>query len=104
MILQPAFDHPQRACLSLFGGYLPTPAAASAEILARVAAEHRVPVPVILSKVRTRRVARARQAVMHALRTERKLSFPVIARIRGLKDHATVIHGVRAHQARAASA
>jgi len=47
------------------------------------------------------RISRPRQAAMYAVRTMRPdMSYPMIGRIFGLRDHTTIIHGVRAVQRR----
>jgi len=55
----------------------------------------------LLTKTRKRHIAHPRQMVMYILRLTTNKSFPQIARAVGVKDHATVIHGVRAFEERA---
>lgn len=56
----------------------------------------------IMSKSRYRSIVYPRQEAMWQLRRQTRLSLPQIARHVGVKDHTTVLHGVRAHEKRMA--
>ena len=69
-------------------------------IIAKVALEHGVSAAELLSDTRWQKVAHARQHAFAAVRgMPRKPSYPQIGRWFG-RDHSTVVHGVRAHEAR----
>lgn len=72
-------------------------------IIARVAAKHKLTVREIRTKTRRVVVSHPRQEAMYELRTKLGLSYLMIARLLGLKDHTTVIHGIKAHEARLAA-
>jgi len=52
---------------------------------------------------RTQSLAWARQELMWLLRRQERWSLPQIGRFLGCRDHTTILHGIRAHQARLAS-
>lgn len=72
-------------------------------LLAETAADHAIHVRDILSLSRARPIAHARQDFMWRARQVRwqdggyRYSLPQVARFLGLKDHTSVLHGVRAH-------
>jgi len=70
------------------------------DIIAFVAEEHGVSVPVIMGSCRRREFARPRQIAMYAIRQLcPHMSYPAIGRALGGRDHATVIHGARTIEA-----
>lgn len=71
----------------------------SRDIIAGVAAAFKISVDDIMGESRFRRIAWARQAAYLLIRRERKLSYPQIGQIFG-RDHATVVHGCHAAEAR----
>lgn len=88
--------------LSMWKGEIPvTPRAVSSTILAQVAYDHEVSVADMLSPARHRAVAYARFDAMSRLRALKTLdgtvrySTPQIAKLLGLKDHTTVLNGLR---------
>lgn len=81
---------------------LPLPRTSAREIIADVAAQHRLSVAELLSPTRAFRISHARQHAMWELRQRTALSLPQIAGRLGLKDHTTVCHGLRAHERRLA--
>lgn len=88
--------------------YVPAqaPALASEEtrsIMRRVAERYGLTLADLTGDRRTRYFAYARQEAMWHVRRERpNLSLPSIGRIFGGRDHTTVIHGLRCHEARLA--
>jgi chromosomal replication initiator protein len=62
-----------------------------------------LPLGSIRGKSRCREVAWPRQALMLALRTERRMSYPEIGRRLGKRDHTTVLHGCREAEKRRVS-
>jgi chromosomal replication initiator protein len=91
------------ACPNLCGPAMSEPRRpAPAQIILEVARKRGVTVEEILSGSRVKRISHARQEVMAELRKRTRLSFPQIAAKLGLKDHSSVMHGVRAHESRAA--
>jgi chromosomal replication initiation ATPase DnaA len=99
--------------LSLWRGWISVRARATpptaADIALGVAEAHGLTLAQLRSATRRAAISRPRQAAMAALRAQRRsdgrprFSYPWIARFFGLKHHATVIHGVRAHAARRAA-
>lgn len=85
--------------LSLWKGVIETREHRVSEIINAVAAQHRVDVREILSNDQTQRVCRARQHAMYEVRRRTSLSLPQIGAIFD-RDHATVLHGCRVHEAR----
>jgi chromosomal replication initiator protein len=71
-----------------------------ADIERQVALRHALTVEDLRGPSRARRVAWPRQELMWRARRETRLSLPQIGDRLGGRDHTTVIHGVRAHQAR----
>jgi len=92
------------ACPNLCGAYMPPRAKTPSQIIAEVAAKHGLTVKEITSRNRTWRVSHPRQEAMYELYTRTKLSLPQVARKLGLTDHSTVMHGIRAHEARGGGA
>jgi len=70
----------------------------AARIIARVAAQHRMTVRHMLEPVRDKPRVRARWQAMWELYDTDRYSLPAIAAALGLKDHTTVLHGIRQHQ------
>lgn len=83
--------------------WLPGSPKTAKQIIAHVAERRGMSVKEMLSQTRRRPVARARQEAMWELRQRTRLSLPAIAERLKLKDHTTVLHGVRAHEARLAA-
>ena len=54
-----------------------------------------VPLRVVLSETRTRRIVRARWVAAKVLRDGLRLSIPQIADALGKRDHTTILHGLR---------
>ena len=54
-----------------------------------------VPLRVVLSETRTRRIVRARWVAAKVLRDGLMLSLPQIADALGKRDHTTILHGLR---------
>lgn len=75
---------------------------AQREIIESVAARHNVCPDDIVGASRRRAIARARQEVMYVMRRDGRWSTPMIGRVLGARDHATVIFGAAAHARRAA--
>jgi len=71
-------------------------------IAIRVAAKHNLPMPEIFSKNRRHFVSQVRQEVMWECRAK-GYSLGQIGRFLG-RDHTTIIHGIRAHEARMGAA
>jgi chromosomal replication initiator protein len=69
-------------------------------IIARVAAKYKLTVREIRTKTRRAAISHPRQEAMFELRTKLGLSYPMIARLIGLKDHTTVIYGIKKHEER----
>lgn len=72
----------------------------TARVLAEVAAKHRIGVGDVKAGSRFAEHVVARQEAMHRLRADLGLSTVQIARALGLKDHTTVLHGLRRHAER----
>ena len=53
----------------------------------------------LISGTRQRHIAKPRQECMFRLSNEMGMSLPQIGRILGGRDHTTVLHGIRAHEA-----
>jgi chromosomal replication initiator protein len=70
------------------------------KILREVAKEFDVPVSAMRGSSRVRHIARTRQIAYLRLRDETDLSYPIIGRIMGNRDHTTIIYGIRAVTAR----
>ncbi len=94
--------------LSLWRGWIERPVRAAADIAGEAAGDHGLTLADLRAPTRRRAISRPRQAAMAALRAETRpdgtprYSFAWIARFLGVKNHAAVIHGVRAHHARSA--
>jgi hypothetical protein len=69
-------------------------------VLKAVAAKYGLDVEQIRHKNGKHVIVRARHEVMWIARTKYQLSFPAIARLMGVIDHTSVIHGVKAHEQR----
>jgi hypothetical protein len=83
------------------GGTLPSRNIfAMRHIMEEVALEYRVTVLELVSPSRKSPVVRARQAAYWRANRETQLSLHGIGRHFGGKDHTTVLHGIRKHQAR----
>ena len=73
-------------------------------IIEAVAAEHGTTYERIISPDRRREVVRVRQEAMWTVRNHGIWSLPAIGRAFAGRDHATVLHGVRAHEKRMGAA
>ena len=62
--------------------------------------EASLPLGAILSKVRAKPVAQARQAAAARLRSQRGMSYPEIATALNLKSHTSAMYAVRRHEQR----
>lgn len=71
-----------------------------AEIKAEVAAKHGVTINDLESQTRNQMICLARFEAMWRCRQETIASLPQIGRSFGNRDHTTVLHGIRRHQAR----
>jgi chromosomal replication initiator protein len=71
-------------------------------IIQEVARRHDLTVEELLSNSRERHIAWPRQEAMWEMRQRTKMSLPQIARRLGLKDHTTIHHGIKRHEARMA--
>ncbi len=65
------------------------------QIIEKTAAHFDLRVADILSPKRDKEIVVPRQVAMYIMRNEYNISFPIIARSLGKKDHTTVIHGVK---------
>lgn len=70
------------------------------EIAKAVAKAHGISFIDLISARRTRHLAIARQHAMWLMKKYTTLSLPGIAAILGDRDHTTILHGIRRHQAR----
>ena len=75
------------------------PVSARKVIVREVCEKHGVSWLDITSDRRSAPIVRARNEAFYRLRYETPMSFPEIGRLMGGKDHSTVIHGVRRHEA-----
>lgn len=66
------------------------------KILREVAKEFDVPVNDLRGKSQARHISGPRQIAYLRLRDETNLSYPVIGRVMGDRDHTTVMHGIKA--------
>lgn len=66
----------------------------ASDLIAEVAADYGITVAQLKSACRSHNLVASRRVVCKILR-DRGLSFPVIGRLVGGRDHATVIHAVR---------
>jgi hypothetical protein len=69
-------------------------------IVQEVCAKHGLTLPVILGARRSKQIVLARHEAFYRLSTETTMSLPQIGYRMGGKDHSTVIHGIRQHEAR----
>jgi hypothetical protein len=69
-------------------------------IVREVCQKHGVPEIDIFSHRRPHNVVLARHEMMYRMRHETPLSLPQIGKRLGGRDHTTVLHGIRKHQAR----
>lgn len=83
--------------------HLPGVRQTAADILREVAFRNGLTVEEMLAATRKKTFAHARQEAMWEIRQRTKLSLPQIARRMRLKDHTTVLHGVRRHEERLAA-
>lgn len=72
------------------------------EIISEVAHRRKLSVNEMLSPSRKHCIAHARQEAMWEIHTRLGRSLPWIAQALHLKDHTTVLHGIRAHERRLA--
>ncbi len=64
-----------------------------------IAERHGLPVEAVMGRCRQREYVLARQEAMWVLRNRLGDSLPRIGRLMG-RDHTTILHGIRAHEAR----
>jgi len=69
-------------------------------LAAQCAADYGLTVDELLSGSKRRRVSIARHDLMARLRADGGRSYPLIARLLNLKNHTSIIWGVRAHERR----
>lgn len=89
--------------LSLYRGLVPVPLSRRwswRDDAVEVAAKHGLTVGELLSRSRTRHIARPRQELMWRLYSTGRITAPRIGQLLGGYDHSTVLHGVREHQKR----
>lgn len=79
--------------------FLPAPRQLGKMIIKAVAQKHLVTVKEMLSDRRDKHLAMARQEACYELRARTELSTPQIGRLLN-RDHSTVLHGCRRHEAR----
>lgn len=79
-----------------------TPAQETRQIIADIAAKHRVPVAGLMGDSRRRKYAWPRQEAYAAVRDAKALSYPQIGAIFG-RDHSSVLAGVRRYRERVGS-
>lgn len=72
------------------------------QILRQVAEKHGLSVSDLKGRSRYRAVVWPRQEAMYELHTRTPLSLSQIARLVGVSDHTTVMHGIRRHAERVA--
>lgn len=65
-----------------------------------IAAKYRLSIAELRSERRARRIAWPRQEAFWRAYKETTLSLPAIGRYFGGRDHTTIIHGIKAHEAR----
>jgi len=70
------------------------------KIIERVAVMHGLTVHELKSSTRRHRISHARQQAMSELKARTSLSLGQIAHALNLKNHATVVYGIRAHNSR----
>lgn len=84
----------------------PRPPGGLRSLLEAVSRERNIPLHELTSATRAHPVAHARQDFMWRARQVRwpdgrpRYSLPFIARFLGMKDHTSILHGVRAHEGR----
>lgn len=66
-------------------------------IIKHMAFKHGLPVSAIYGKGRSKPVVIARHEAMYRMRSQLGYSFPLIGKILGGRDHATVLNGVQKH-------
>ena len=100
----PPTQKPRRMVLSLWKGLIeakPQQARVTLESLKwEVARDYGVTVEELEGQGRTRSITVPRQDLMWRMVQAKRWSLPQIGRCLGGRDHTTVIHGVKAHQAR----
>lgn len=69
-------------------------------IVEQVCIAHQVTRSELLGAQRSKKITAARHEAMYRMKTETTLSLPQIGQRLGGKDHTTVLHGVRRHEAR----
>lgn len=75
----------------------------SKDVIADVANRHRISVEDLLGAFGNHKMAPIRHEAMWEVRRRTKLSLPQIAGKFRLKDHTTVLYGIRRHEARLAA-
>jgi chromosomal replication initiator protein len=73
------------------------------QILSEVSQKRGIPVADIVGPWRRQDLVEARHEAAYRMRTETMMSFPLIGRAIGGRDHTTVLHGYRRHAARLAA-
>lgn len=84
--------------------WLPGRRVTAKEIISEVAQRRKLSVTELLSPSRKHVIAHARQEAMWEIHSRLGRSLPWIAQTLHLKDHTTVLHGIRAHARRLAEA
>lgn len=85
--------------LSLWKGALPV-RYTMASILDQIAEQYGVSVADLRGPDRTKAISTARQHAMWLMAQQPHLSLPQIGRYLNGRDHTTILHGIRQHQAR----
>jgi chromosomal replication initiation ATPase DnaA len=81
---------------------LSTEPLAGRRIATEIARQHGFTFRQLISPRRNQKLAIARQHAMYELDRRTSLSLPQIGKLLGGRDHTTVLHGIRAHEARLA--
>lgn len=85
--------------LKLFESVVPIDAYAWKRIILETCAKHGVSMIDICSHRRFVKIVACRNEAMYRMRHETTMSLPAIGRRLGGKDHTTVLHGIRRHEA-----
>lgn len=73
-------------------------------IIEQVASKHKVTLAEMKGQGRNQRYVKARQEAFYRIRKECGYSLPEIGQLFGGRDHTTILHGIRRHEAMLASA
>ncbi len=79
------------------------PLSSGRAVIEAVAQAHGVTVGAITGKSRVKHIVIARQHAVYEIRRQRRISYPQIAKLIGLKDHTTCLHAVEAWPKKAAA-